>query len=278
MSHFDEITALLYLDGELRGEREREISVHLSSCAECTQLLHTLQRESIWLRESLEWQEEALPSRLARTPRRPMTPWTRIAGIAAAGIAASGAYTLWSGLAEPWLAQASEAGFTQGNILATLLFSGAFWKGWDAMRNLIEFLAVASFGALLAWLVRRRRRELSLAGMILPIVAGLAVMGIAAMALPSSASAAEVVHGDPNYTLPAQQEVKSDLIVAAQHTRIDGDVNGDLIVWSRSITVNGRVKGDILAFGQELHVNGPVDGNVRVFGQSLTLEGSVEKT
>jgi len=270
MSHFDEITGLFYLEGELDANREREVSTHLSACAECRRLLQALQRENIWLRESLAAQEEAIPARLALAPgRRSAAPW---AWLTALGMGAGGAYTLWSGLVDPWLAQASEAGFTQGNLLTMLLFSGAFWKGWDAMQSLIEFLAVATLGIFFVWLVRRHRRRFSVAGFVL--TAGL---GLSMLALPSSASAAEVVHGDPNYTLPAGEEIKTDLIVAAQHTRIDGDVDGDLIVWSRSITVNGHVKGDILAFGQELRVNGPVDGNVRAFSQSFTLNGSVAK-
>jgi cytoskeletal protein CcmA (bactofilin family) len=100
---------------------------------------------------------------------------------------------------------------------------------------------------------------------------------ICALALPPSAVAADVQHGDPSYTLPAGKEIKTDLIVAAERTRIDGDVDGDLIVFSSSVTVNGHVKGDILGFGQEIQVNGPVDGNVRVWCQSLSLNSSVAK-
>jgi cytoskeletal protein CcmA (bactofilin family)/anti-sigma factor RsiW len=270
MSHFDEITGLFYLEGELDARREREVSTHLSVCAECRTLLQALQRENIWLRESLAAQQEALPARLAGAPgRSTAAPW---AWVAALGMGAGGAYTLWSGLVEPWLAQASEAGFTQGNLWTMLLFTGAFWKGWDAMQSLIQSLAVATLGVFFIWLARRHGRRFTVAGLIL--AAGL---GLSMLALPSSAAAAEVVHGDPNYTLPAGEEVKTDLIVAAQHARIDGDVDGDLIVWSRSITVNGHVKGDVLAFGQELRVNGPVDGNVRAFAQSFTLNGSVAK-
>ena len=269
MSHFDEMTGLFYLEGELDANREREVSTHLSTCADCRKLLQALQRENIWFRESLAAQEEAIPARLAAVPgRSTAAPW---AWIAALGMGAGGAYTLWSGLVDPWLAQASEAGFTQGNLLTMLLFTGAFWRGWDAMQILIQFLAVATLGVFFIWLTRHWRR-FPVAGVIL--AAGL---GLSMLALPSSAGAAEVVHGDPNYTLQAGEEVKTDLIVAAQHARIDGDVDGDLIVWSRSITVNGHVKGDVLAFGQELRVNGPVDGNVRAFAQSFTLNGTVAK-
>ena len=82
-------------------------------------------------------------------------------------------------------------------------------------------------------------------------------------------------HGDPNYTLPSGETVHTDLIVSADSTRIDGDVDGDLIAFSRSVTVNGHIKGDIIAFSQELRVNGPVDGNVRAGVQMLQLNSTV---
>ena len=91
------------------------------------------------------------------------------------------------------------------------------------------------------------------------------------------AAAADTEHGNPNYTLAAGQVVKTDLIVAADRTVIDGDVDGDLIAWSRNITVNGHVKGDVLGWGQLVTVNGTVDGNVRAFCQTLSITGTVGK-
>jgi cytoskeletal protein CcmA (bactofilin family) len=97
------------------------------------------------------------------------------------------------------------------------------------------------------------------------------------VALPPSAGAAELRHGDPNYSLPAGEVIHTDLIVTADSTRIDGDVEGDLITFSHSVTVNGHIKGDIIAFSQELRVNGPVDGNVRAMAQNLQLYGKVAR-
>jgi cytoskeletal protein CcmA (bactofilin family) len=181
-----------------------------------------------------------------------------------------GLYTLWTGFIQPSFAEASQAGFTQGNLLTMLFFSGAFWKGWDSMRTLMEFLPLATLGAIGIWALRKQWRHFT------PIAF---VMGalICALALPPSVAAAEVRHGDPSYTLAEGQEVKTDLIVAGERVRIDGDVDGDLIVFSPSVTVNGHVKGDILGFGQEIQVNGPVDGNVRVWCQSLSLNSTVAK-
>jgi len=181
MNHFDEMTALLYLEEQLDAEHAREIATHAGSCAQCRELLHALESEGVWLRESLAAEDESVPARLTDAPERGAAPW---GWISALGFSAAGAYTLWSGFIEPWRAQAAQAGFTQGNLLTMLFFSGAFWKGWDAMRSLMEFLAVASLGFVVTWLLRRHWRRF-------PTIA--VVMGamLCALALPPSASAAE---------------------------------------------------------------------------------------
>ena len=267
MNHCDEMTALLYLDGQLDDGPAEEIRSHAGLCAECRERLRALEMESIWLRESLLAEDEVLPERLLKPPRHGMASWGWAAVL---GLSAGGASTVWSGLIAPWRDEAALAGFTQGNLLATLFFSGSFWKGWDAMREITELLAMGTLALLAMWLLRRHRRSASAAA---------AVMGVMAVALAfgPAARAAEVEHGQRRYTLPAGSEVKTDLIVGAATTQIDGDVDGDLIVWSREITVNGHVKGDILAWGQDLRVNGPVDGNVRAWGQNLTLDSTVAK-
>lgn len=266
-SHFDEMTGLLYLEGQLDAGRARETAQHLAECAPCRALLRALERESDWLRESLAADDEPIPGRLGVVPGHNAAQWI---WIVAFGLMAGGAYTLWNGIVEPWYTQAQQAGFTQGNILAMLFFSGAFWKGWDAMRSLMEFMAVATLGVVAIWLVRKRWRHLTAMAFVMSGI-------VAMLAAPSTASAAQVQHGDPSYTLPAGQEVKTDLIVAADRTEIDGTVDGDLIVFSNSVTVNGHIKGDILAFGRDLRMNGQVDGNMRTFDQSLTINGAVGK-
>jgi cytoskeletal protein CcmA (bactofilin family) len=265
--HFDEMTGLLYLEGQLDAGHTSEVEAHLGSCAACSELLHALESEGVWLREALTADDESIPASVVAAPERGSAHW---GWLAAFGLGIGGAYTLWTGFIEPSLTQASQAGFTQGNVLTMLFFTGAFWKGWDAMRSLTEFLAVATLGTVALWLLRKQLQRFT----AIAFVAGAL---ICALAMPQPTAAADVEHGNPGYTLPAGREVKTDLIVAADRTRIDGDVDGDLIVFSNSLTVNGHVKGDILAFGAEVRLNGPVDGNVRLWGQSLTLHSAVAK-
>jgi cytoskeletal protein CcmA (bactofilin family) len=265
MNHFDEMTALLYLEGQLDNDRAQEVRSHSGSCAECRSLLHALQTESIWLRASLEVDDESVPARLLQAPERSGTPWGWISALA---LGAAGAYTAWSGFIEPWQTQAAQAGFTQGNLLTMLFFSSAFWKGWDAMRSLTEFLAVSTLGMVVMWLLRRHLRRMTTVAVVMGSI-------ICTVALAPAAGAADIKHGDPNYTLASGEVIHTDLIVSADSTHIDGDVDGDLITFSRSVTVNGHIKGDVISFSQELRVNGPVDGNVRAFVQSLQLNNTI---
>jgi cytoskeletal protein CcmA (bactofilin family) len=263
--HFDEMTGLLYLEQQLDADHTSDVSTHLADCAKCRALLRALETEGIWLREALAVEDESVPARLLAAPGRTATPW---GWIAAFGLCLAGVYTFWTGIVEPWFQQAAQAGFTQGNLLTTLFFSGAFWKGWDAMRSLTELLAVVTLGAVAIWLLRKQWRRFTPVAFVMSAL-------VFMLALSSSARAADVEHGDPSYTLPAGQEVKTDLIVVAERAQIDGDVDGDLIVFCNSVTVHGHVKGDIIAFSQVLRVDGPVDGNVRSFVQSLTLNNTV---
>jgi len=265
MNHFDEMTGLSYLEQQLDAAHAQEVRAHVAGCNECRNLLRALELEGVWLRQSLQADDESVPARLTQAPERGSTPW---GWLSALGLSAGGAYTMWSGFIEPWRTQAAQSGFTQGNILTMLFFSGAFWKGWDAMRSLTEFLAVATLGVVVIWLLRRHLRRVTTLAVVM---AGM----VLALALAPMGQAAEIKHGDPSYTLAPDEVVKTDLIVSGDSVRIDGEIDGDLIAFSRSVTVNGHVKGDVISFSEELRVNGIVDGNVRTFVKEFQLSGTV---
>jgi cytoskeletal protein CcmA (bactofilin family) len=267
MNHFDEMTGLLCLEGQLDAAHAQEVRAHAASCAACRELLRALETEGVWLRRALEEDEESVPARLMEAPARGGAPWGWITGL---GFAAGGVYTVWSSFIEPVRVQAAQAGFTQSNLLTMLFFSGAFWKGWDAMRSLMEFLAVATLGTVVIWLLRRHLRRMTTVAVMMG--AALLTLGIV-----PAASAAETKHGDPNYTLSSGDEIKTDLFVAGDYIRINGDVDGDLAAFSRNVTVDGHVRGDVLCFCNQLRVNGTVDGNVRVWAETITLTGVVGK-
>ncbi len=270
--HFDEMTGLLYLEGQLDAAHASDVAAHLSSCAACRDLLHALETEGVWLREALTADDESIPARVIAAPEKSSAHW---GWWAAFGLVAFGAYTIWTGFVQPWLTQASNAGFTQENALTVLFFTGAFWKGWDAMRTLMEVMAVGTLAFVAIWLLRRQWQRFTAIAFVMGALA-------CALAIPQTVAAQQMhiedVHSrQPVYTLPAGQEVKTDLRVVADRTQIDGDVDGDLIVMSQYLTVNGHVKGDILGFGQEIRINGPVDGNVRLWCQAVSLNSTVAK-
>jgi len=266
-SHFDEVTGLLYLEGQLDEGRAREVRGHVASCAACRELLNALESESVWLREALTVDDEPIPARVLAVSERSGTHW---GWIAAFGLCAAGLYTVWNGLVAPAFAQASDAGFSQGNLFTMLFFQGAFWQGWDNMRNITELLAATTLFGVAIWLLRKQWLRFTAISLVMGVL-------VCALGLAPEVRAADLEHGRPSYTLPAGQEVKTDLIVIADRVRIDGDVDGDLIVASQTMVVDGHVKGDILAFGQELRVNGPVDGNIRAWSQTVILNSTVSR-
>lgn len=262
--HFDEATCLQFLEGMLDRSKALELSAHTERCAECRNLLSALKRETLLLTTSLREQEEAVPAHLLAGPGRDRTPW---AWIGAFGLAAAGAYWMWTAFIDPGMEAASQAGFGGNDLLTAIFFQGAFWKGWDSMWTIIQALAAVSLGVVGFFLLRRVRRW----NMIALVMGALA----AALGLPFGASAAEVHRHEPNYILAAGDTVKNDLIVAGRTIRIDGTVDGDVILMGQTLTVNGHVTGDVIAFGNMLQINGTVDGSVRAFTSQLMVHGKI---
>ena len=292
MNHFDEMACMLYLDQQLEPERARELIHHTTTCAPCRALLRSLEAESGWLRSALTEDLETVPARLIEAPARSRTPW---GWIIAFGLAASGFYTLWNGLIAPWRQQLSDAGLNGSNLLAVLVFHSAFWKGWNSMRTLIEFIALATLITVVVGFSRRNwRRRTSLAFMVVAILSSLGLPRAIAAApqadqIPAqpgqhvgvSAGEAPVpvvdmsVKGGANYTLPTGETRHSDLILYANFARINGTVEGDVITFAQDVEIAGHVEGDVIGFARNLRITGSVDGNVRAYSQVLTISGKV---
>ncbi len=265
MSHFDEMSCLLYLDGQLDNLKSKEFELHTRTCAACRALLAALQRESALLHRAMLEEEESVPARLLAPPGRERVPW----GWISLAFASLGAFTLWTEIVEPVQAQLSQAGFGGGNLLAMMFFSGVFWKGWDQMTVLLQFFAAATLGAPLLFLLWRNWRRVKPMALVLCALTLL-------LAWPSAAGAAEIVKKE-RYTLPAGETLHNDLIVTGGPIRIEGTLDGDLIAFCGSVTIDGRVNGDVIVFTQRLTVNGEVGGSVRGFTNSLSVNGAVTR-
>jgi cytoskeletal protein CcmA (bactofilin family) len=266
VNHFDEMTGLLFLDGQLDAARSRELAAHIEECSACRELLRALKSETALLTSALIEDNEPLPARLIseRTQSMPSWAWTLAFGAFAAAV-----YWLWIDGVTPWFDQLSNAGFGGTDMFSMIVFSGAFWEGWGDMMDAIQIGALI-LAALVAigWIRRRMRRPVAIA----VVVSALSF----AVALPQPASAAEVRRGK-SISVPAGETVHNDLIVTGASVRIEGTVEGDVIAFTRDLTVTGHVTGDVIAFSQEAMIDGIVDGNVRVFSGAVILQGQVGK-
>jgi anti-sigma factor RsiW len=271
MSHYDEMTCLLYLDGQLDRERAVELSAHIETCGACRTLLAALESESRLLRSALTEEEESVPARLLEfAPEAKKREAAPLAWLATLGFAGSGAFTLWTWFVNPWQQQLSQAGFGGDSFLAMLFFGGVFWKGWETMVNLTELLAAVTLVILAVALFRRGWRRTPTVAVVLGALACLLV-------LPPTASAAEIRHVAAGVTVEKDEVVKNDLIAASNTVKIEGTVEGDLIAFCRTLTVNGHVTGDVIAFAAIVRINGTVDGNVRSFSNYVSFAGAVGK-
>lgn len=273
MKHFDEMAAFLYLDGQLERAQAAEVQAHTNECTECATLLTSLKNETRWLETSLQ-EKDAVPARFAAPARHSNISWGWVTVLA---MAAAGIYTVWNGIVEPFQQQLNQSGFSGGNLMTMLFFSGAFWKGWSSVLSFVEFFTVAAFSILVLALLQRFWRRGAVVGVVLASIAPVMLLAPFLLLAAPAAHAGDTEHGNPSYTLPAGKTVNTDLFVAGDVVRIDGTVNGDLFIWSGHAEVNGHVTGDVFTFCQAAQINGHVDGNVRDWSQSLTINGTVGK-
>jgi len=268
MKHLDEMTCLLYAERQLDRARALEVSAHAQECDACRTLLGALERESRLLTRAMLEEDEPLPSRLAEFQERARRSMQGIWGLAF-GLAATGAYALYTGYIQPWQQQLEQAGFGGSNLLNLLIFQGAFWKGWQSMLTVFEVAALMTLGGLGVMFFRRRMRRGSALALVF---AGLC----AAMMMPLSAAATEFRKSDTVH-VGSEEKIKGDLYITGERVRMDGTVDGDVYVFGQSVDINGHVMGDVIAFAQSVRINGQVDGNIRSFNNNVTITGNVAK-
>jgi cytoskeletal protein CcmA (bactofilin family) len=270
MKHFDEMTAFHYLEGQLESAQAADVRAHAAECAECRSLLTALENESKWLVTSLT-ENDPVPARFAAPASKTRLPWGWITVL---GMSAGGIYTLWNGIVEPFEQQLSQAGFTGGNLMTMLFFSGAFWKGWSSVLSFLEYCSIATVAMLLMVLLQRYWRRGAAVSMVL---AGLVLMLVAATQPARAGEVFKAKPNQPNYLLPAGQTVNNDLFVFADSVRVDGTVDGDLFAFGNTVEVTGHVTGDVIAWANHVRVSGQVDGNVRSGASSVFIAGKVGK-
>lgn len=267
--HLDEITLMLYVERQLEREAAQEVSLHTQTCTRCLTMLRALDRESRLLTRSMMEQEEPLPERLAefhdKVKRSMQWLWGVFFGLGVLGI-----YALYSTYIEPWQQRLNDAGFGGSNLVSLLLFQGAFWKGWQSMLTLVEFVALACVAGFGVFALRRYLRR----GAALALV--FASMGLLA-SFTAPASAQDMRKSD-TVQVPKDHVVNKDLFAFAHHVRIDGTIDGDLYAFTEQAEISGHVTGDIICFCQSLRVSGQIDGNIRSFDNNITITGTVQRS
>src|SRR6266478_8074536 len=247
MKHLDEMTLLLYIERQLERTRGLEVSAHTQECDACRTLLRALERESRLLTRAMLEEDEPLPSRLAQFQERARNSMQWIWGLVF-GLAATGAYALYTTYVYPWQQQLEQAGFGGSILLGLLIFQGAFWKGWQSMITLLEVVAMLTLAGIgVAFFRRRIRRGSALALMF----AGFC----AVLTLPTAALASETRKGE-SARVSSEETIKGDIFLFGDRVKVDGTVEGDVFLFGHDATVNGHVEGDVIGFAQTLQVDG----------------------
>jgi cytoskeletal protein CcmA (bactofilin family) len=267
--HLDEMTGMLYVEGQLDRRRAEVVSSHVQDCPSCRTLLRALERESRLLTRAMLEEDEPLPSRLAafqQTARKSMQwIWGAVVGLAATGM-----YALYTTYVEPMQKGFEQAGFGGSSVLNLMIFQGAFWKGWQSMLTLLEVLALLTIaGSAVVFLRRRMRRGSAFAMMVAGICA--------AASMSSPAMATEFRNLGDTVEIGKDETIKGDLFAHGHHVKIEGTVDGDVYVFCQGANIDGHVTGDVIAFAQILRVTGKVDGNIRSFTNTTWINGNVAK-
>jgi cytoskeletal protein CcmA (bactofilin family) len=271
MEHLDEMSCMLYLEGQLDRARATEVSTHTQTCSSCRTLLRAMEREARLLTRAMMEEEEPLPARIASFQERARRSMQWI-WMVAFGLAATAVYAAYTGYVEPLEQRLEQAGFGGTSLLSMLIFQGSFWKGWQSMLSLVEVLALVTVGGFAAAAVRKRIRRGSALALVL---AGFCALFASASA--PLASATEFRNG-PSVEIGKDETVKGDMYFTGQQLSVDGTVDGDLFVWSQEVTLRGHVTGDVFIFVQTARIEGKVDGNVRGFCNNVTISGPVERS
>lgn len=267
--HPDEITLLLYVERQLERDAAHEVSLHTQTCTRCMTMMRALDRESRLLTRSLIEEDEPLPARLAAFQDKVKKSMQWIWGVVF-GLAVLGIYALYSGYIEPWQQQLADAGFGGSNLVSLLLFQGAFWKGWQSMVTLVEFVALVCAGGFGLFAIRRYLRR----GTALAVVfASLGLM----MAWSAPASATEF-RKSQSVDIGRDEVIKSDVFAMGDHIRMEGTIDGDLYGFGQQVEVSGHINGDLICFCQTLRVSGQIDGNIRNFANNITITGTVNRS
>lgn len=265
---YDELTLMMFADGELGEPTRREVETHLDECARCSAHVAALRVETRVLVEAIR--EDAVAGvDLVPQPHGAAVRLPQIGAAAAAVLVTAGlarALMEWAPLPGPawfpdWLNPFESAG--RATLFFSLLVYGV-QEGEAIMSSLVTTAGFMAFGVLslvAMWTVGR------------PRVRGLAAVLALGVLLPAAPAQALEVRRGQTITIPADQTIDDTLIVVGESVQIEGVVTGDLVALARRVRMRGTVRGNLVTAGRDVEVEGTVEGSMLQFGQTVTTRG-----
>lgn len=270
----DDLTAMMYADGELDASDRAGVEAHVAGCARCTALVAALREETRVLRAVLgdpRWDSAPAAVGVASVRR---SPRERLAGAAAAIVVAAGLLRVALGLVAAALALVLPdwANPTHPEGLMNALVNGTWYLLLDG-----EAVAAAATAAAIATTTLLALAAAWTLPALRPRSRGAFALGTAiAIGLAVPAEALEIRRdrtGD--VTVAAGETIDDTLIVMGDEVSMDGTVTGNLVAMARRVRVRGTVQGNLVAFARDVDVEGTVQGSVFVFAQRVTAPAAV---
>lgn len=250
----DELTLMMYVDGELEAELRPVVASHVERCDRCRAVVTALRGEQRELRAALC--DDGLPP-----VRAAALVASLVAGVGLLRVAVEA--VLPSAALPGWLNPLHSDGAS--SLLLTALGYG-FQEGERIMGSLMVG-AVSAACIVLMPPVFELARRCATSGVIAGLVVLAAWSPAEALEVRRSAAAGGVV------AVAADETVDDTLFAFGDTVDVDGLVTGDVIAMARRVRIRGTVRGSVLAMGRDVEVAGTVEGSVLQVGQSTAMRG-----
>lgn len=270
MSCPDEMTQMLFTDGELEAESAAAVVEHLRECLACRRAVQGWRDEASMLRTALDEPDAVhepapwlapLPAASMASPAvgsASLHPANWMAGLATAAVASACWFSLSPTLPGYDGVFALVGGLAVSHLLDNV--SSIVTYGVDMIASFTIGLLALALGA---WVVAVRGTAVRAAA-----------LGIAVFAWSSSASAAEFRSGD-RVVVEAGEVVSATMFASAKTVEIDGRVDGDLFVVGGRVVIRGHIDGNVTAATEDFELEGTVTGAVHWGGKSIRVPGKV---
>lgn len=266
MSCPEELTLLMFADGELDIGEAVDVERHLATCAACRGALSALRAEDALLAQAVRRipEQMVVPARVAARDG-----WLPLLLVSVAALASSALLGEAVDRAPEWLGSLGI-----GTVLS-LAFDGLFSlnDGGTVMTSYALAIATTAASALLAVLVATRTLRWGGATRALSLLALVAAMA----GVPASARAFEVRRGEV-VTVGPEETIEGRAVLTGQRVTLAGKVHGDALAAGRHVVIRGTVSGDLYVAGEDVEIVGAVEGNVHAVGSTVRLEAPVGRS